>query len=173
MAKTKSRKSTDDEEDELEGETAPAEPVPVAAEPVDNGYVLDMGGKGAEVASALVVNGIIPFLSVTNKGFNLVAANRAGTAFIPVKITSRTDWPTLDLKRDDAAALDAAGGVLAFLTGEDDDRTSWYLTVAEFRSKADVASDGGMTIRIDDHLEWLEAFEGHPGIRRAFARLLK
>jgi hypothetical protein len=30
-----------------------------------------------------------------------------------------------------------------------------------------------MTIRIDDHLEWLETFEGHPGIRRAFARLLK
>ncbi|MDB5307986.1 MAG: hypothetical protein JWO38_2188 [Gemmataceae bacterium] len=166
MPKTKTPTRTD--EDVVE--PLPADPVETG--PADNGYVLDMGGKGAEVASALIVNGLLPFLSVTNKGINLVTANRAATAFVPVKITSRADWPTLDLKRDDAAKLEAAGAVLAFLVGEDDDRASWYLTVAEFLSRAEARGEGTLSIRIDEHWEWLEPFEGHPGIRRAFKHLL-
>lgn len=169
MPKAKTRKPA---EDETVVEPLPPDPV-VETGPADNGYVLDMGGKGAEVASALVVNGVVPYLAVTNKGINLVAANRAATAFVPVKITSRTDWPTLDLKADDAARLEAAGAVLAFLTGEDDDRRGWYLSVAEFRSKAEPRGEGTLSVQIDAHEGWLETYEGHAGIRRAFKHLLR
>jgi hypothetical protein len=169
MPKAKTRKPV---EDEIVVGPLPLDPV-VDKGPEDNGYVLDMGGKGAEVASALVVNGIVPYLAVTNKGINLVAANRAATAFVPVKITSRTDWPTLDLKKDDAGKLEEAGAILAFLVGDDDDRWSWFLTVAEFLSKAEPRGEGTLSIRIADHEAWLEKFEGHAGIRRAFKGLLK
>ena len=169
MPKTKTRTPV---EDVIVVEPLPLDPV-VDKGPEDNGYVLDMGGKGAEIASALLRNGITPYLAVTNKGINLIASNRAATAFVPVKITSRANWPSLDLKKDEAAKLEASGAILAFLTGEDDERWSWYLTVAEFVSKAEPRREGTLSIRIADHETWLEGFEGHRGIRRAFKHLLK
>jgi hypothetical protein len=54
-------------EDEYVVKPLPLDAV-VGKGPGDNGYVLDMSGKGAEVASALVVNGVVPWLVVTNKG---------------------------------------------------------------------------------------------------------
>jgi len=170
MPKAKSRKRIDEDEMPIV-EPLPLDPVKKV--PVETSMILDMEGKGAEVASALIVNGLSAFLAVTNKGVNLVATNRATTEFLPVKITSRANWPELDLKRDDAERLEKAGAVLAFLAGEDDDRTTWYLSVGEFLSKARDRGESTLSIKIDDHWEWLEKFEGHAGIKKAFAKLLK
>lgn len=85
--KTKTKRPVIDDEDDvdvLEAPVAPAAPVERVKRP-DAAMVLDMDGIGAEVAAALVVNGLRAYLSTVNKGANLVAANRANTAFVPVK----------------------------------------------------------------------------------------
>jgi len=82
-------------------------------------------------------------------------------------------WPTLDLKKDDLDKLEAAGAVVVFLNGEGDGRRSWYLTVAEFRTRAELRGEGTFSVRIDEQARWLSAFEGDAGLRRAFERLLK
>ncbi len=43
----------------------------------DTGMVLDMEGLGGEIASGVIVNGLRAYLSVVNKGINLIACNRA------------------------------------------------------------------------------------------------
>ena len=169
MAKAKSKKRFIDDEDEVILPT----PEPVAAEPVrraDPGMVLDMEGHGGEVASALVVNGLRAYLSVVNKGVNVVAANRAHTAFVPVKVTACADG--LDIKRDEARALVDGHGVLAFLLEEDGERVSFYVPVSEYLEMAEDRGESGLRLDMDEHAKWLEKYEGHPGVRRAFARLL-
>ena len=174
MAKAKSKRRVIDDEDEdttLAPEPLPAEPVRV--EPVrraDTGMVLDLEGHGGEVASALVVNGLRAYLSVVNKGVNVVAANRAHTAFVPVKVAACTGG--LDVKREDAKPLVEGHGVLAFLLEEDGERVSYYVPVSEYLEMAEDRGEGGLRLDMDAHAKWLEKYEGHPGVRRAFARLL-
>lgn len=167
MAKTKSKRAVIEDEDEVVPLPEPAAPAAVAPRP-DNGMVLDLEGHGGEVASALVVNGLRAYLSVTNKGVSLVAANRAHTAFVPVKIAAADDG--LVVKRDEAKPLVEGQGVLAFLAGEWDDRKRYYLPVSEFLEMAD-DRDADLRLDADEHAKWLEKYEGHAGVRRAFARL--
>lgn len=158
----------DDEEDAVE---AP-EPEPVRAAPVrraESDMVLDLEGYGGEVASALIVNGLRAYLSVVNKGVNVVAANRAHTVFAPVRIEACDD--DLDVKRDEAKALIDGHGVLAFLL-EDEERVSYYLPVSEYMEMAEDHGEGGLRLKVDEHEKWLEKYKGHAGIRRAFARLI-
>lgn len=163
MAKSKSKRPVIDDEDDL----PPPEPTPPAPRP-DTGMVLDLDGNGGEIASALVVNGLRAYLSVTNKGVNLVAANRSHTAFVPVKVAAADGG--LQVKRDEAKPLVEGQGVLAFLVGEWDDRKRYYLPVSEF---LEMAEDRDADLRLDavEHAKWLEKYEGHAGVRRAFGRL--
>jgi hypothetical protein len=169
MPKTKSKKPRIEEDDELPEPVEIPEPVE-AARKTDTAMVLDMEGYGGAVASALIVNGLRAYLSVVNKGVNLVAANRAHTAFVPVKISASVAG--LDIKRDEATPLVAAGGVLAFILDEADDRASYYIPVTEYLARAEDRGESGMRLEFDPHADWLEGFEGHTGIRRAFAHLL-
>lgn len=169
-SKTKTKKLVIDEEEDLPlPEPEPAE-VAAPVRRADTGMILDMEGHGGEVASALVVNGLRAYLSVVNKGVNVVAANRAHTAFVPVKISGCTEG--LDVRRDEAKPLVEAQGVLAFLVGEGDERVSYYLPVSEYLEMAEDRGESGLRLEIDEHAAWLEKFEGHAGVRRAFARLL-
>lgn len=169
MAKAKSKKPVIDDEDDDETpatEAAPPEPV----RQVDNGMVLDLEGLGGEVASALVVNGLRAYLSVVNKGVNVVAANRAHTAFMPVKIEACESG--LDIRRDDAKSLVDAQGVLAFLLDDGEERASYYLPVSEYLEMAEDRGEGGLRLETEEHADWLKKYKGHAGIRRTFARLL-
>ncbi|VTR93803.1 unnamed protein product [Gemmata massiliana] len=174
MAKAKTKKPVIEEEEENEVLETPevAEPVAAAApvRRVDNGMILDMEGYGAEVASALIVNGLRAYLSVVNKGVNVVATNRAHTAFIPVKIEASNAG--LDVRRDDAKPLVEAQGVLAFLYEEGEERTSFYLPVSEYLEMAEDRGESGLRLDVEEHGKWLEKYEGHAGIKRVFARLL-
>src|SRR6476469_4256861 len=111
MAKTKTmtKKPVIDDEHDLLPEPLPPEPA-APARRADTGMVLDMEGHGGEVASALVVNGLRAYLSVVNKGVNVVACNRAHTAFVPVKISACSDG--LDVRKDEAKPLVDGRGVL-------------------------------------------------------------
>jgi hypothetical protein len=169
MAKAKSRKPIIDDEDE--SGTPNPEPAPVEpARRADAGMILDLEGHGGEVASALVVNGLRAYLSVVNKGVGVVAANRAHTAFVPVQVAACVGG--LDIKREDARPLVEGQGVLAFLLEEDGERVSYYVPVSEYLEMAEDRGEGGLRVDIDEHAKWLEKYAGHPGVRRAFARLL-
>lgn len=179
MAKTKTKAKTkrpviDDEDDDLDviDETpvaAPAAPVERVKRP-DAAMVLDMDGIGAEVAAALVVNGLRAYLATVNKGASLVAANRAHTAFVPVKAEECFDG--LDVRRDDARALVDGHGVLAFLLEAHGTRTAYYVPVSEYMEMAEDRGESGLRLDATAHAKWLEKFAGHPGVKRAFARLL-
>ncbi|MBY0460304.1 MAG: hypothetical protein K2V38_23555, partial [Gemmataceae bacterium] len=88
MPKSKKTRYDEDEDDDALEPVPEPEPGPAPAEVrerrADAGMVLDLEGYGGAVASALVVNGLRAYLSVVNKGVNVVAANRAHTAFVPV-----------------------------------------------------------------------------------------
>ena len=56
----------------------------------------------------------------------------------------------------------------AFLVGDEDDRTRYYVPMAEFLGRAE-ARDGRQVAAFDRG--WLRPFAGHPGVKRAFARL--
>jgi hypothetical protein len=117
MAKAKTKKNpVIDDDDYLPPEPLPPEPVAVARR-ADTGMVLDLDGHNGEVASALIVNGLRAYLTVVNKGVNVVAANRAHTAFVPVKVEACRDG--LDVKRDEVKPLVDGHGVLAFLLDGD------------------------------------------------------
>jgi len=168
MAKAKSKRPViEDDEDDI-----PA-PEPVRAEPVrraDSSMVLDLEGYGGEVASALIVNGLRAYLSVVNKGVNVVAANRAHTAFVPVKVEGCDEG--LDVKKDDAKALVDGQGVIAFLLDDGDERVSYYVPVSEYLEMAEDRGEGGLRLEVEEHAKWLEKYQGHAGVRRAFARLI-
>jgi hypothetical protein len=132
--------------------------------------VLDTEGHCGAVASALIVNGLRAYLSVVNKGVNLVACDRAHTAFVPVKIEACRAG--LDVRRDDARPLVDGHGVLAFLLDDGDERTSYYLPVSEYLEMAADRGESGLRLDVDAHAKWLEKYKGHAGVRRAFARLL-
>jgi hypothetical protein len=169
MAKAKKKPVIDDEDDDL----IPTEPLPldpiVPVRRSDDGMVLDMEGLGGEVASALIVNGLRAYLSVVNKGVNVVACNRAHTAFVPVKIEACRAG--LDVKKDEAKALVGGHGVLAFLL-DSEERTNYYVPVSEYLEMAEDRGESGLRLEIDAHAKWLEKYEGHAGVKRAFARLL-
>ena len=173
MAKAKSTKSrsykVEDDDVQIPVEALPLEPVK-AERRTDNGMVLDVEGYGGEVASALIVNGLRTYLSVVNKGVSLVACNRAHTAFVPVRISACVAG--LDIKRDDAKPLVDAHGVLAFLLDDGDERWSYYVPVSEYLEMAEDRGESGLRLDIDAHAKWLEKYEGHAGVKRAFARLL-
>jgi hypothetical protein len=169
MAKTKKKPVIEDED-----EIPPVEPLPPEpAAPVrrtDTSMVLDLEGYGGEVASALIVNGLRAYLSVVNKGVNVVACNRAHTAFVPVRIEACASG--LHVKRDEAKPLVAAQGVLAFLVDYGDERTSYYVPVSEYLEMAEDRGENGLRLDSDEHAGWLAKYEGHAGVKRAFARLL-
>lgn len=175
MAKAKTKRPVieDDEDDDLptpELVAAPAAPAAPPAPRPDAGMVLDMEGHGGAVASALVVNGLRAYLSVVNKGVNVVATNRAHTGFVPVRVEACTNG--LDIKRDEARALVDAHGVLAFQVAAGDEWVSYYVPVSEYLEMADDRGEGGLRLEIGEHAKWLEKYRGHPGVKRAFARLL-
>ena len=167
MAKTKKKPVIDD--DFIPTEPLPLDPVKPARR-TDTGMVLDLEGYGGEVASALIVNGLRVYLSVVNKGVNVVACNRAHTGFVPVLIAPCAAG--LDVKRDDAKPLVEAQGVLAFLLDDGEECASYYLPVSEYLEMAEDRGESGLRLDIDEHAKWLEKYEGHAGIKRAFARLL-
>jgi|GEM_PF-3913129 len=170
--KTKTKRPVIDDEDDvdvLEAPVAPAAPVERVKRP-DAAMVLDMDGIGAEVAAALVVNGLRAYLSTVNKGANLVAANRANTAFVPVKAEECFDG--LDVRRDEARALVDGHGVIAFLFEANGTRTAFYIPVSEYMEMAEDRGESGLRLDVTAHAKWLEKFAGHPGAKRAFARLL-
>ena len=172
MPKTKSKKPravVEEIEDALPAPSEPAEPV-AAVSRADAGMILDMEGYGGEVASALMVNGLRAYLSVVNKGVNLVASNRTHTAFVPVKIAACAAG--LDIKRDEAERLAGCSGVLAFLVDDGEERYSYYLPVAEYLARAADRGESGLRLDLDKHAEWLDGYEGHAGIRSALAHLL-
>ncbi|VTU00007.1 unnamed protein product [Gemmataceae bacterium] len=167
MAKAKSKKPVIEDEDEL------PEPEPVRSAPVrrpEADLVLDLEGYGGEVASALIVNGLRAYLSVVNKGVNVVAANRAHTAFVPVRVEACVAG--LDVKRDEAKALVDGHGVLAFLLDDGDERVRYFIPVSEYLEMAEDRGESGLRLEIEEHAKWLEKYKGHPGVRRAFAPLL-
>lgn len=169
MAKAKSKRPVIEDEDEI---VAP-EPEPVRAAPArrpESDLVLDLEGYGGEVASALIVNGLRAYLSVVNKGVNVVAANRAHTAFVPVKVEACAAG--LDVKRDEAKALVDGHGVLAFLLDDGDERTRYFIPVSEYLEMAEDRGESGLRLEVEEHAKWLEKYRGHPGVRRAFAPLL-
>lgn len=169
-AKTKTKKPViDDDEDDILPEPLPPEPA-APLRPVDSGMVLDMEGQGGEVASALVVNGLRAYLSVVNKGVNVIACDRAHTAFIPVKISACSDG--LDVRKDEAKLLVDARGVLAFLLDDGEDRLRYFIPVSEYLEMAEDRGEGGLRLDVNEHADWLEKFEGHPGVKRAFQALL-
>ncbi|MFM8271122.1 MAG: hypothetical protein ACKODX_02200 [Gemmata sp.] len=170
MAKARKKRPVDENDGELiPVEMPPSEPVAPARRP-DSGMVLDLEGYGGEVASALVLSGLRAYLSVVNKGVNVLACDRAHTAFVPVKVAACQGG--LDIKRDDAKPLVAGHGVLAFLLEDGEERTRFYVPVSEYLEMAEDRGEGGLRLDIHDHAKWLEKYEGHAGVKRAFARLL-
>jgi hypothetical protein len=166
MAQTKTKRRQSEDEDE---EVAPEPVAPVRERGPETMH--EREHIGHEVASDLTLGGMATFLSVTTRGVNLVAGNTALTAFVPVRIvTQEQEEGRLELKPDDARVLSETGGVVAFLLGEEDSRDRYYVPVAEFLSRAELR-EGRQTAEFDP--SWLRPFAGHPGVKRAFARLLK
>jgi hypothetical protein len=163
MPQTKTKPRHIDDEDDLPDADAPA-PHRGPETMQDWEYL------GHEVASDLTLGGLATFLSVTTRGANLVAGGADLTAFAPVRIVTLADEGRLELKPDDAKVLAPAGGVVAFLIGDDDDRDRYYVPVEEFLARAE-ARDGRQVVEFDRG--WLKPFAGHPGVKRAFVRLLK
>lgn len=125
---------------------------------------------GQEVASDLTLGGLGTFLSAGSKGVNLLAAGPGLTAVIPVRIVTDPEGQKLRLKADDAKTLADAGGVVAFLLGERDERDRYYLPVDKFLARATLR-DGRYVLDFNE--KWLLPYLGHPGVKKAFARLLK
>jgi len=153
-------------EDDEDVDVTPAAEAPVRGPETMH----DREHLGHEVASDLTLGGLTTFLSVTTRGVNLVAGNADLTAFIPVRVVTLEDEGRLEMKPDDAKALSQAGGVVAFLVGDEDDRDRYYVPVAEFLGRAEVR-DGRKVAEFDRG--WLRPFAGHPGVKRAFSRLIK
>ena len=169
MTKTKHAKNRGykvDDDEQIPVVALPLDPV-VPVRKRDTGMVLDVEGLGSAVASALKVNGVRAYLSVVNKGVNLVASNRAHTVFIPVRIEACKSG--LDVRRDEAKPLVGAHGVLAFLL---DERTSYYVPVSEYLEMAEDRGESGMRLDVAAHAKWLKKYEGHAGVKRVFAKLL-
>ena len=174
MPKTKSKKLHIEEEEDEVPTPELSEPIevvePVRRATVDNGMVLDMEGNGGAVASTLVVNGLRAYLSVVTKGVSLVASNRAHTQFVPVKVAASAS--ELDIKREEATPLAASGGVLAFLVDDGDEQVGYYIPAAEYVARAEERGESGLRLEVDANADWLEQYEGHAGVRKAFAKLL-
>jgi hypothetical protein len=118
QTKTKPQRAEDDDDD-----------LPAAEDPAPERGPETMHDRehlGHEVASDLTLGGLSTFLSVTTRGVNLVAGNTDLTMFVPVRVVTLPDEDRLELKPDDAKALSPAGGVVAFLIGDEDDRDRYY-----------------------------------------------
>ncbi|HYH69279.1 MAG TPA: hypothetical protein VD866_31590 [Urbifossiella sp.] len=163
QTKTKRRRAEDDDADDL-----PAADAPIPERRAETMH--DREHLGHEVASDLTLGGLTTFLSVTTRGVNLVAGNADLTAFIPVRIVTLADESRLELKPDDAKALSLADGVVAFLVGDEDDRDRYYVPIAAFLDRAET-KDARHAAEFD--ASWLRPYAGHPGVKRAFASLLK
>lgn len=163
QTKTKPRHIDDEDEGDL-----PADDAPVRHRGPET--MQDWEYLGHEVASDLTLGGLATFLSVTTRGANLVAGSADLTAFAPVRVVTLPDEGRLEVRPDDAKVLAPAGGVVAFLVGDEGDRDRYYVPVAEFLARAE-ARDGRQVAEFDRG--WLRPFAGHAGVKRAFARLLK
>jgi hypothetical protein len=127
---------------------------------------------GQEVASDLTLGGMAVFLSVAGKGINLLAASMTLKSTMPVRIVADAEGKKLRLKHDDATQLSKVGGVVAFLLGEPDDRERFYLPIDKFLARATLR-DGRHTLEFEPNVRWLLAYEGHAGVKKAFAPLIK
>jgi hypothetical protein len=127
---------------------------------------------GQEVASDLTLGGMGAFLSASSKGVNLLAANAALTATMPVRVVADPEGARLRLKADEAKSLADAGGVVAFLLGEPDERDRYYLPVDKFIQKA-ALRDGRYALDFAANEPWLRPYLGHAGVKKAFTRLIK
>ena len=74
--------------------------------------------------------------------------------------------------QDDAGHLVNAHGVLAFLLDDGEERWSYSVPVSEYLEMADDRGESGLRLDVNEHVAWLEKYEGHAGVKRAFARLL-
>ncbi len=105
-----------------------------------------------------------------NKGVNLVATNRAHTQFIPVKISACAQG--LDIKRDEVKPLVEANGVLGFLL-ENGEGADQLLHPGRGVPGPGRGPRRERAARAPGHdANWLNAHEGHTGIRRTFAKLI-
>lgn len=130
----------------------------------------DRDEYGQEVASALTLGGMAVFISVAGKGVNLLAASLNLKQTMPVRIVADVEGAKLKLKHDDAKQV--GGGVVVFLLGEPDDRERFYVPVDKFLAKATL-KDGRHTLDFKANEKWLLAYEGHAGVKKAFAPLIK
>ena len=163
MPQTKTKPRHIDDEDDLLAEDAPVQHRGPET-------MQDWEYLGHEVASDLTLGGLATFLSVTNRGANLVAGSADLTAYAPVRIVTLMDEDLLELKPDDAKVLAPAGGVVAFLVGDDDDRDRYYVPIEAFLARAELR---GCRQVVEFDRGWLKPYAGHAGVKCAFARLLK
>jgi hypothetical protein len=75
------------------------------------------------------------------------------------------------MKQEDVKHLAAANGVVVFLMDDGEERASWYMPATEYLARAKGRGDGGLRVELNDDSDWLDQYEGHPGIRLTFARL--
>jgi hypothetical protein len=130
----------------------------------------DREERGHEVASDLTLGGMTVFLSVAGKGVNLLAASTSLKATIPVRVVADAEGKKLRLKPDDAKQLSEVGGVVAFLLGEADERDRYYIPIDKFLAKATLRDN---RYSLDFNEKWLQPYLGHPGVKKAFAPLIK
>ncbi|HEX4985156.1 MAG TPA: hypothetical protein VFV71_03700 [Burkholderiales bacterium] len=129
--------------------------------------------KELEVASTLVANGVYVFFPLVDAGFDLIAANRTGTEFVPVQVKFRERDPALNLLPKDVVNFTGTNVVVAWVIGSGPRVRQWFIPFREWQTKAKAPNrkDGLAYITIGEHAEWLAQFEGETGVRRAFAKL--
>src|SRR6266545_6343245 len=92
--------------------------------------------KELQVAAALIRNGVYVYFPLVDTGADLVAANRAGTLFVPVQVKFRASSPGLGLLKSDMARFKTSSTVIAFVIGTGESSKAWYLPYSEWRSRA-------------------------------------
>lgn len=132
--------------------------------------------KELEVASILIGSGLYVFFPLVDAGFDLIATNRKGTAFVPVQVKFRAKDPALNLLPKDVANFTGTNVVVAWIIGSDEKTRKWFVPFGEWRERAKTPpdrKDGLAYVTISEHAEWLSQFEGQAGIARAFSDLFE
>jgi len=111
---------------------------------------------------------------LVDTGADLVAANRAGTLFMPVQVKFRASDPALGSLKSDMARFEASSTVIAFLIGTSDSSKAWYVPYSDWKSRAvdRERNDEKVYVRLAENEAWLSQFEGDAGVRHAFRTLL-
>lgn len=136
-------------------------------------------GKAKELhaASQLIAAGIYVYFPLVDNGFDLLASNQTGTAFLPVQIKYKKSRTGFTLHRADVQKFEKAGAVVVFGSGGDNGRTDfWYFPIAVWMTRAQDRdrSDEKVAVYLtkDDNRQWASQYLNESGISRAFASLL-